>query len=302
MKPNTVALIVLSFLLATCMKAQVVFCPPGAKWTANYYGGIWSPYTFNESITYVRDTIEGQDTLKLLHHNKMYFSCNASGAILTAIKQKGDTIWFRNKYTSNQWQILINYACAVGQSWTTTVSVTSQSSLQTISYTVDSIKYVTENGLQLKQLYLKQQYNTSLYYVPSTLCSERYGWGFLFRFPGRVGACDGDGFLESLCYSDQQFGTKYFGAKACDYSNLLGLSERNDKQLVSVAPNPSSGSIVLKGLEVESAITIYNANGQAVLKLQHNNNLELDISELNDGIYFLRVENKGPIIRLLIEK
>lgn len=284
------------------MHAQVVFCPPGAKWTANYYGGIWSPYTFNESITYVRDTIEGQDTLKLLQHNKMYFSCNGGGAILTAIKQKGDTIWFRNKYTSNQWQILINYACAVGQSWTSTVSVANQSSLQTISYTVDSIKYVTENGFQLKQLYLKQLYNTSLYYVPSTICSERYGWGFLFRFPGRVGACDGDGFLESLCYSDNQFGTKFFGNKACDFGNLLGLSESIYRQGISVAPNPSSGRIMMNGLDAEAAITIYNASGQAVLKLQHKKNLELDLSALNDGIYLLSVENKGPRIRLLIKK
>ena len=298
---RTLTLTLLLFFLVE-LQAQVVFCPQGARWTAVFSGGIWDPFIYNSSVEYVRDSVQGTDTVKLLRHSKFFNYCNQGGFFISEIKQKGDTVFFRNKYTQQQWQILVNYNCAVGQSWITNYTVPPNQAMETHTFTVDSVDYILENSIQLKRLLIKNQ--NSYYPTPNYTmhCVERYAWGFLFQFQGRLSGCDGDGMIESLCYSDNQFGTKYFGAKAWDYSNLLGLSERDHKQVVSVAPNPSSGRIVMNGLEAESPITIYNASGKAILKLQQKNNPELDLSELNDGIYLLRVENKGPGIRLLIKK
>ena len=291
----------LFLLCSTCLsQAQVVFCPPGAKWTANFYGGMWNPYVYNESITYVRDSIEGQDTLKVLQHNKMYYSCNGGGNMLTAIRQKGDTIWFKNKYTSHQWQVLINYACVAGQSWTTTVAASGASAIQSVVYTVDSVKFITENGLPLKQLYLKQQYNTSLNYVPSAVCSERYAWGFLFRFPGKLSACDGDGFLESLCYSDQQFGTKYFGTKRCDNANLLGMAELQMNRAGSVYPVPCNDKLSVEDCTSLIAPVVLNSSGIEIKRCRVSNEQIIDVSDLPDGVYFLRIENEMPLKRFVI--
>ena len=69
--------------------------------------------------------------------------------------------------------------------------------------------------------------------------------------------------------------------------------EKNYLENVNVFPNPSNNVIFIDNLFVKTKIIMYNALGEIVkqtttIKKQH----KIDISELNDGSYFVHFENE----------
>ena len=67
-----------------------------------------------------------------------------------------------------------------------------------------------------------------------------------------------------------------------------------------VYPNPASGTVRIKNAEPGSEISILNLAGQTVVSTEVNGfNMELNISELNAGIYFVRVSDSAQ--KLVIE-
>ena len=82
--------------LTTKTKAQVVFCPAGAEWNY-YFSADLSGSLENETVKYLRDTVIGTDSVKILRSSRLYSDGNPSPPdFLTHIKQKGDTIFFNN--------------------------------------------------------------------------------------------------------------------------------------------------------------------------------------------------------------
>ncbi len=59
---------------------------------------------------------------------------------------------------------------------------------------------------------------------------------------------------------------------------------------IEVYPNPSSGQFVINNIELPSAVTLIDMNGY-VHPIRSDNN-RLDISNLNAGLYFLRIKSK----------
>jgi len=221
----------------------------------------------------------------------------------TLIKQKGDTIYFKNGRTQNSWQILYNFACAVGQSWQTTVLQKNGNPI-TYTYVVDSVAYVIINGFTLKRLKVSDPVSGSIY------ITERFGSAqFLFNYNNSgIGGCDGDYFQSFLCYTDNSFGTKVFGAKPCDYSNLTGVSTLYLKGIeILVYPNPTSGQLhlCLAGVKTEKiTVIITNALGQNVFSLNSvEQSQEIDLSGLATGIYFLKFQDNSEqkIFRIIKE-
>lgn len=75
---------------------------------------------------------------------------------------------------------------------------------------------------------------------------------------------------------------------------------------MEVFPNPSSGTVTLRGSELMTGIDVVNTLGQIVFKKSINNVTEdtFDVSELSSGIYFIRVYNdsKRPIFIRLVKE
>jgi hypothetical protein len=65
------------------------------------------------------------------------------------------------------------------------------------------------------------------------------------------------------------------------------------RQLVCY-PNPTNGVLMLKGVSADATIAVYNATG--VLVYQNPNTTPLDLSEMPDGIYSLKVEEAGVVL------
>ena len=270
-------------------KAQVVFCPPGAEWNYSFlsipqWGGVFNYQ--NETVKYVGDSIIAGDTLKMLSNIKFYLSCeNSQQQHITFLKQKGDTVFFKNIKTQNGWQILFNFACAPGSGWQTTI-LNKHNTLTTYSYTVDSVKTISINNHNLKVLVLG-----------STKLTERFGWNsFLFNYD-YSSECDGFYYANFLCYRDTNFGVKTFTDKACGFSGVDGLREFYKTDLITIYPNPFNDKL---NIEIQNAgnqnlkLDIFNSLGQLVYQQNDvTGKQEIDLNFLTKGIYYLKLRGNS---------
>lgn len=82
----------------------------------------------------------------------------------------------------------------------------------------------------------------------------------------------------------------------CDGTGEGRGKQANPDQLgdVQTYPNPSTGFVNLKSDRGIGTVSIYDASGKMVKSVEGNgNNLELDLSDLGRGMYFLDVEVEG---------
>ncbi len=293
--------------------AQVIFCPPGAQW---HYGfAVFTPFAAGaEAITYVRDSVIGAETVKVLSHNKFFKSFNystvSSATPLTLIKQKGDTVFMRNRITQHTWKILYNFNASPGDSWQNTllgISGFNPNSTVTITHTVvvDSVGTVTENNFTLKTMFVRY-----LHTVPNPMIgiwadtlkiTERFGCsGFLFNFDNIQWASDGDRLLGPLCYQDSTFGLKQFSERLCDYSLPLAEEERwvNPYNL-SVFPNPGQNIFYLTMANIPADgklnLDIKELSGRIVKQINLDPSVqkhEIDLKTLSNGIYMMTLRKE----------
>ncbi|MBK8875824.1 MAG: T9SS type A sorting domain-containing protein [Bacteroidetes bacterium] len=77
-------------------------------------------------------------------------------------------------------------------------------------------------------------------------------------------------------------------------STTTGLNENAMNTNSFIYPNPSTDRINLNTAEVLD-IRIYNYTGQ-IVKAIPNNSGQIDVSDLNNGIYFLQVSTKVHLL------
>ncbi len=96
-------------------------------------------------------------------------------------------------------------------------------------------------------------------------------------------------FFESgnIVISDQDGG--FFLVKQNETLDVTTFEENSE---LSMFPNPSSGIVGIRSNNTIGELVIYNTLGQAVYKtVNPNNNLELDLSHLQSGIYFVQTDS-----------
>jgi hypothetical protein len=77
-----------------------------------------------------------------------------------------------------------------------------------------------------------------------------------------------------------------------EYNSLLSLNEFSNDDLFTVFPNPSNTSISISfNEELISTIEIYNSIGKKIKNINFNNLDVVDISNLNSGVYILRIKS-----------
>ncbi|WP_298553664.1 T9SS type A sorting domain-containing protein [uncultured Algibacter sp.] len=87
-------------------------------------------------------------------------------------------------------------------------------------------------------------------------------------------------------------------------NNPLNVDYSNENVLVDIFPNPSEGVVNFSVLTSLINIEVYNTNGEKVIKKNKFSNSSLDISELSNGLYFIKLEdeNYNTTIKKLIKK
>lgn len=77
-------------------------------------------------------------------------------------------------------------------------------------------------------------------------------------------------------------------------------SPSNSPNTIQVVPNPAHHSIYIAGKHIQNqTVTIYDAVGKTVLRTPVNSNQSIDVSQLNQGIYF--VELAGQRVKFVKE-
>ena len=86
-------------------------------------------------------------------------------------------------------------------------------------------------------------------------------------------------------------GNKVYGQSIDFHTWYEGVSELENT--LKVYPNPAKETLTVEG--TMTAIAVYNTVGQCLLTKEVNGNTQIDLSSLNNGIYFLRVYNNGEV-------
>ncbi|MBQ5688643.1 MAG: T9SS type A sorting domain-containing protein, partial [Bacteroidales bacterium] len=84
-------------------------------------------------------------------------------------------------------------------------------------------------------------------------------------------------------------------------TNVSEMTENN----ISVYPNPAKDFVKLSAVSGQlSAIKIYNCLGMLVEEIEVNaNEVEINISEYNTGIYFINIQTEnGNIVKKVVKK
>lgn len=293
-------LLLLFLFLQVSSKAQtpVTFCPPGAEWHYLFNWAGYNPGTkINEKIKYTGDSIIGTDTVKVLAHKRFFLGCS-NIVSMTLLKQKGDTVYFKNSQTQNSWQILYNFATPSGQSWATTLLL-GNNTPATFTFNVTNVQQVIQNNFSLKELAVTITNNANGY-TPSINIKERLGSsGFLFHYMNfTFGFCDADYFAERLCYQDSTFGLIQYTDKPCNFSNLVGLGNSyNFKNSIALFPNPAQDRVKIKletNLDEVFNVTVRDISQREIeiVQITGGSEFELNTSNYQAGVYTITINKR----------
>lgn len=78
-------------------------------------------------------------------------------------------------------------------------------------------------------------------------------------------------------------------------NTTLSTNDNISIEKIKIFPNPSSNFIEITGLTTKNSYEIYNTLGKEVKKGIVSENEKIDIQNLTNGIYFLKLENKKTI-------
>jgi hypothetical protein len=78
--------------------------------------------------------------------------------------------------------------------------------------------------------------------------------------------------------------------------DVVGLNDYSIKDnLLQLYPNPTNGQLKIKDAQGTSTIKVYNALGSEVLRINHVNNNEFNLSSLPKGVYFVEISNGNSV-------
>jgi hypothetical protein len=83
-------------------------------------------------------------------------------------------------------------------------------------------------------------------------------------------------------------------------SVLLSSTESNKKINIDIHPNPTSNYIKILGLSEtdDNTAILYNAQGKVIMNFEAENNVPVDVSSLDNGVYFLKV---GQVVKRVVK-
>ncbi len=282
-------LIITLFIYSLQATFAQTYCPAGAKWTyGTSCGGTCNGIIV---LTYSGDTIinsinckkllkteDGQDSgnLSLFHYTL--------GTEIT-YEQNG-VVYIRN---NNKFDTLYNFKASIGDKWKMIWQCDSTSNI-----TVLDTGTIIINSTPLKFLKVNLHFNTNnLPKDSQDTIIEKIGFigSYYIASDFCYAALDGAEGGNLQCYNDANFSTyKSHWATSCTFT--VGIEEFKKETSIHIFPNPASNFITIitnKPFEQIKSIEFYNSFGQIVLLPKQLN--KIDITELQNGLYFIKVTN-----------
>jgi len=271
------------------------WAPIGAEW---YYD---VTYAFSGNIDYKRiycDSSVNINGIGCRRINIDFRGCNNHFSQKLYTYESNDTIFFYNT-DINAFQILYNFSASQGDNWQIIIKDDYQIT-DTVKINVDSTELIVINGQLLKKLYVT--YNYRFYFETSvethhknSIVIEKIGdMDFIINILDKYsGACDED-YIKSLrCYYDPGFGLYSTGLRdSCNYEyDYTSVYSNLKTEVLKVYPNP-----ILDVLTIDidnGQLIYYELINQIGIIIKKGFERQIDLSSLQNGIYFLKVKSDG---------
>ena len=294
----------LTLVICLTAKAQITFPAPGATWHyETMSGGFSGPYTYtNTEVKYIKDTLFMGKNVKVLGANISYFLTAFVNSGNPFIYTSNDSVFFYNSKTLNQWQLLYSFNTPVGQSWQ--LQLQDKNGIDTIRVLVDSVKYTLINSVSLKTLFVTytqiNHFPNSISHSFHSVIYDRIGdTQYLFNYVSDwVPLCDGCTFVGGLlCYQDSTFALyQPDTTKTCNYT-YTGIEQfTGGSEQLTLWPNPASTNLQVAVSSGQIAsLSMYDVLGSKI-DIGYSElvatSAQLDVSSLNNGVYFIEVKTK----------
>ncbi|KAF0204522.1 MAG: hypothetical protein FD170_427 [Bacteroidetes bacterium] len=294
----------LILLIAFSAQGQI-WIDNGATWHYDWSGTIPG----FDKIEYIGDTIiQNKSCQKLMISSYMFAPAELGGELVDSwTSQKftysnGDTVFY---LVNDNFQILYNFGAQVGDTWEPGVDTNEfscgKSYVEVVSTGSDEI-----NGEIYEWLQVTTLPNSSVGFEGKIY--KRFGviGDYLFPTPRN---CDPDIIVEFfnysfMCFQDDSFPLYNVTNKDCDY--LLSTDEfeiKYPEKIVSIYPNPASDILSIGVLKPDCKITNVVVTDMQGRVLKNVNELQIDISDMAKGIYFIRIDfnNDGRFVERFIK-
>lgn len=281
-------ILILLVLISSNLIAQD-FAPIGAKWYYTQMTGIFDIETY-KTLESIKDTsINGQSCKMLLE------SIAHEVQDTQYMYSKNDSVFFYEKGT---FHLLYDFGAQKGD--TIVLDFFKKAGGDPLEMIIDSTSTIEINEISKRIQYIS--------------CGD----GLVIEFPGPViegiGAApyifpsyDNNMTVEFRCYQDNILGlfkNPFFGnsgwSKVCDYVYTGGKDILDNK--VKLVPNPVSSSFRIQNPKNYSNYILTDLNGKELKKGNIVENHEVNVSELNHGIYILQLNNGSEMVTLKIIK
>lgn len=286
-------LFVIFFLLCPIIAKSQVWVSKGAVWHYEW-SGIGSGGF--QKIVYEKDTLIGGKLCNKLVPVSYPFAFNEKHEIVplgkSSLKSQftyvsGDTVFY---LVNGKFHILYNFGAKPGDVWDLGVD-TSMFKCSKSYVKVDSIGKITINSKTYRWISMSSLSNSS--FGLNGKFVERFGAINSYLFP-EMRTCTTNIAIDFYtykfnCFEDNDFPLYNILNKDCEYLLKVGIPDV--KRITEIYPIPTTGKIFLNGKEdVDVNVTVYTISGQAVLNKSKVS--EIDLSNFEDGTYFIRVEDK----------
>lgn len=280
------------------MSRAQTWAPIGAKWYYNFYG---SSYSIFESVG---DTVINGITCRKIQKSKPYDYCFRPMQEYTYYSN--DSVYFYD-FNISDFQLLYDFDAVAGDFWFYRFpGYNFSGDMDSIKTIVDSTDFVIINGITLKRLFVHyEDYNFEYEWL-----FDDYGLdtSIIIEFIGdlrhMVNTYALDGWLSEYplgnfvrCYDDSFIGHYETGiVDSCNYVNLLDITDFENESF-SVYPNPTNDKIFLDG--DSSFYKIYSSDGKLIQSGEVGSEHAIDVSNLQNGIYFLTLDDSKQAIRFV---
>lgn len=286
------------------------WCTPNSEWhhtRVSIMGPGYAKLNYAGTVT-----INSQVCQQLNYYSQIYYYSNSS--IITNSNtpyrytyEANNVVYLYNQNTS-VFDTLYNFGATIGSKWLLPANYPGTFSNTCTKYTI-TVQDTGHSFIQtanLKWFKVSLTNNPSQFQYTDTIY-QRLGLlnYFFYNFDQCTGALD---YMEGgplRCFSDNQIINYKRIPQPCTFL-ISGITENEISQKLELFPNPAFDHLTLMNSDINDKIGkiyFYNILGEEVKKIQLYNNEQINIEDLNDGIYFVKyisADNKiysGKIIK-----
>lgn len=289
---KTVILIILTLALSNICKAQY-WAPNGTSWYYEQDDFDFQLYSFIKFES-IGDTLILGDSVKIIQESEIYKDTASQNIYL---KYEDNKVYYFNP-ADEKFKQLYDFNAVKGDTLIVFCRQSALSEEPYVSIKIDSLSTKIISDDTLKVQYFSQINGGTCFMDNEYPIIERIGHT-KFMFPQHAIADPPYG-GPLRCYQDPMIGLFKTVDFECDYVTSNDKKILNHKD-IKILPNPVENKIIIKSSHSITRIELYSIYGNLIKRTI--NETTMDISEIPNGNYFLRIvlKDKKSLIKKIVK-